>query len=202
LAGAHGMGSQYSFPVAVAYGFLPLTRQFCNSLGAEGAGIQIYFLSPTPFRTVMLAKNLLQTALFCFELALVTMIAIVRFGVPSPHLAIATFCWVLFALPANLAAGNLLSITMAYRMTLTRLAREQGSVGNGLLSLLFQLLIFLAGVAVYLPLAVTHHAALAAPVLLVLAGLSFMVYLRILSNVDQIAASRRETLMAAILRPA
>jgi ABC-2 type transport system permease protein len=193
---------QYAFPVAIAYGFLPLTRQFCNSLGAEGAGIQLYFLSPTPFRSVILAKNLLQVGLFCVELALVASVAVFRFGAPGPTLAIATFCWVLFALPANLAAGNVLSITLAYRMTFTRLSREQGSVGNGLLSLLIQLLVFALGVAVYVPLAHTHHAGLAAPVFLVLAAASVFVWLRVLANVGHMAANRREALMAMLVRPA
>ena len=126
----------------------------CNSLGMEGAGIQLYFLSPTPFRSVMLAKNFLQAALFCAEAVAMASIVVFRFGPPEPTLIAATICWVLFALPANLAAGNILSITLAYRMTLTRLSREQGSVGNGLLSLVIQLIIFLVGVAVYVPLGV------------------------------------------------
>ncbi len=197
-----GLSMHFVFPIAIAYGFLPLTRQFCNSLGTEGAGIQLYFLSPTPFRSVMLAKNLLQTGLFCLELALVATVAVFRFGAPPPTLAIATFCWVLFALPANLAAGNILSITLAYRMTLTRLSREQGSVGNGLLSLLVQFLIFAVGVAVYLPLAVTHRAWLAAPILLLLAAGSVLVWLRVLANVDRMANRRCEALMAALVRPA
>jgi ABC-2 type transport system permease protein len=197
-----GFSMQYVFPFAVAYGFLPLTRQFCNSLGTEGAGIQLYFLSPTPFRQVMLAKNVLQTGLFCVELALVAPIAVYRFGRPGPELALATLCWLLFALPANLAAGNVLSITMAYRMTLTRVSREQGSVGNGLLSLLIQLLIFAVGVAVYLPLAITDLAVFAAPVLLALAAGSFVAWLRILAKIDQMANERRESLMAVLVRPA
>ena len=192
----------FVFPIAIAYGFLPLTRQFCNSLGTEGAGIQIYFLSPTPFRSVMLAKNLLQIGLFCLELALVATLAVFRFGAPPPTLAIVTFCWVLFALPANLAAGNILSITLAYRMTLTRLSREQGSVGNGLLSLLIQLLIFLVGVAVYVPLVLTHHAILAGPLLLVLAAGSVLVWLRGLANVDGMVNRRREALIGTLVRPA
>ena len=196
------MPIHFVFPIAIAYGFLPLTRQFCNSLGTEGAGIQLYFLSPTPFRSVMLAKNLLQAGLFCLELALVATIAIFRFGPPPPTLAIATFCWVLFALPANLAAGNVLSITLAYRMTLTRLSREQGSVGNGLLSLLIQLSIFVVGVAIYLPLALTHHAILAGPILLILAAGSVWVWLRGLANVNGMANRRREALMATLVRPA
>ena len=77
----------FVFPIAIAYGFLPLTRQFCNSLGTEGAGIQLYFLSPTSFRIVMLAKNLLQIGLFCLELVLVATLAVFRFGAPPPTLA-------------------------------------------------------------------------------------------------------------------
>jgi ABC-2 type transport system permease protein len=192
----------FVFPIAIAYGFLPLTRQFCNSLGTEGAGIQIYFLSPTPFRSVMLAKNILQIGLFCLELTLVATIAVFRFGAPPPTLAITTFCWVLFALPANLAAGNFLSIALAYRMTLTRLSREQSSVGNGLMSLLIQLIIFLMGVAVYMPLALTRHAILAAPLLLVLAAGSVLVWLRGLANVDGMANRRREALIGTLVRPA
>jgi ABC-2 type transport system permease protein len=193
---------QFVFPIAIAYGFLPLTRQFCNSLGTEGAGIQLYFLSPAPFRNVMLAKNLVQTGLFCLELVLVATIAVFRFGAPAPTLAIATFCWVLFALPANLAVGNILSITLAYRMTLTRLSREQGSVGNGLLSLLIQLLIFLVGVAVYVPLVLIHRGLLAAPVLLLLAAGSVWSWWRGLANVDGMASRRREVLLATLVRPA
>jgi ABC-2 type transport system permease protein len=192
----------FVFPIAIAYGFLPLTRQFCNSLGTEEAGIQVYFLSPTPFRSVMLAKNLLQIGLFCLELVLVASVAVFRFGAPPPQLAIATFCWVLFALPANLAAGNILSITLAYRMTLTRLSREQGSVGNGLLSLLIQVIIFLVGVAVYVPLALTRHAILAGPLLLVLAAGSVLMWLRGLANVGGMANRRREVLLATLVRPA
>ncbi len=202
MRGDSGFSMQYAFPFAVAYGFLPLSRQFCNSLGTEGAGIQLYFLSPTPFRDVMLAKNVLQAGLFCAELALVGSIAVFRFGPPSSGLALATFCWVLFALPANLAAGNVLSITLAYRMTLTRVSREQGSVGNGLLSLLIQLTIFAVGVAVYLPLAILHHAGFAAPIFVALAGGSVMVWLRILTKVDRMANLRREALMSVLVRPA
>ena len=195
------MPIRFVFPLAIAYGFLPLTRQFCNSLGTEGAGIQLYFLSPTPFRSVMLAKNLLQTGLFCLELVLVATVAVIRFGAPPPTLAIATLCWVLFALPANLAAGNVLSITLAYRMTPARLSREQGSVGNGLLSLVIQLLIFLVGVAVYVPLAFIHRGLLAGPALLALAVGSVWIWMRGLANVDDMANRRRDALMATLVRP-
>jgi ABC-2 type transport system permease protein len=193
---------QVIFPIAIAYGFLPLTRIICNSLGGEGGGVQLYFLSPTPFRTVMLAKNILHTGLFCLEMLVAALIVIVRAGWPSPGLLLATLCWALFALPANLAIGNLLSITMAYRMTLTRLSREQGSVGNGLLSFLSQLLCVAIGAAVYLPLAATGRAQFATPIFLILAAIAFTAWLRLMRGIDGFAARRRERLIDTLLRAA
>jgi ABC-2 type transport system permease protein len=198
----HPSSMQYGFPIGVAYAFLPLTRQVCNSLGGEGAGIQLYFLSPTPFRTVMLSKNIFQLGLFLIELVLACSILIYRFGLPGPELALTTLCWLLFAVPANLAAGNILSITMAYRMTMTRVSREQGSVGNGLLSLLIQLLIFVVGAAIYVPLAFLEHKEFAAPILLLLAAVGVFVWRRGLSNVDRMAADRREALISVLTRQA
>ncbi len=197
-----GFAASYGLPMGVAYGFLGLTRLVYNSLGGEGAGIQLYFLAPTRFRTVMLAKNLVHLALFALELVVVCSIMVFRFGVPGTEILAATVCWLLFALPVQLAAGNVLSITMAYRMTLTRMSREQGSAGNGLLSLLIQLLVFGVGVAVYLPLAFTGHARLAAPVFLVLAVGGVFAWLRVLSNADRMAERRKEALIQSLARAA
>ncbi|AXC14631.1 hypothetical protein ACPOL_5383 [Acidisarcina polymorpha] len=202
LGGESSLLLRYMFPMAVAYGFLPLTRLVCNSLGGEGAGIQLYFLAPTPFHTVVLAKNILHVGLFGLQLLLVGTMVVFRFGLPAGQLAFATLCWLLFALPANLAAGNILSITMAYRMTLTRMSREQGSVGNGLMSLLIQMAIFAVGVAVYLPLAILGHAGWSIPVLLALAVLAVLFWLRVLGNVDRMVQVRREALMTALVRAA
>lgn len=195
-----GFAASYGLPLGVAYGFLGLTRLVYNSLGGEGAGIQLYFLSPTRFRTVMLAKNLVHLALFALELVVVCSIMVFRFGIPGTEILTATVCWLLFALPVQLAAGNVLSITMAYRMTLTRMSREQGSAGNGLLSLLIQLLVFGVGVAVYLPLSLTGHAQFAAPVFLVLGAGAVFAWLRVLSNADRMAARRKEALLESLAR--
>lgn len=198
----HSPVAQFAFPFAVAYGFLPLTRQVCNSLGGEGAGIQLYFLSPTPFRTIMLAKNLFQVSLFLVELTLVCLIVFSKYGPPGARIALLTLCWLLFALPANLAVGNILSIALAYRMTMTRVSREQGSIGNGLLSLLTQIVIFAVGAVVYLPLAYFGHSELAGPILLMFAAGAVFFWLRGLSNVDRMAAHRRESLIANLTRQA
>lgn len=197
-----GFGGEYALPVGVAYSFLGLTRFVYNNLGGEGAGIQLYFLSPTPFRKVMLAKNIVHTIIFAAELVLVCAIVGFRSGIPEPQILIATFCWLLFAVPVQLAIGNILSITMPYRMNMTRMSREQGAAGNGLLSVLIELLVFAVGAAVYVPLKLTGHAAFAAPILLVLAAGSILFWLRVLANSGTMVDARKESLIANLYRAA
>lgn len=196
----HEYAAHYALPLGVAYGFLGLTRLIGNSLGGEGAGIQLYFLSPTPFRTVMLAKNLLQIGLFGVELILVCVIVGLRFGFPGPLIIAVTVCWLLFALPVQLAVGNILSISMAYRMTLTRFSRESGSMGNGLLSLLTQLLVCAVGAGIFFSFAHFGHAGLAIPALLGLAIVAFAAWFRGLARLDRMANQRRDTLIATLVR--
>lgn len=200
--GAHGpgFGGQFALPIGVAYGFLGLTRFIYNNLGGEGAGIQIYFLSPAPFRKVLLAKNIVHLGIFLVELILVCSIVVLRSGLPSPQMLAVTVCWLLFAIPTQLAVGNILSITMAYRMNMTRMSREQGAAGNALLAILTQFLVFGVGIAVYLPLDATGHAVLAAPVLLVLAAGSFFLWWRVLANSSEMLLARRELLIANLYR--
>jgi ABC-2 type transport system permease protein len=205
IAGGPGLADnplarQFALPIGVVYCFLPLTRQVCNSFGGEGTGIQLYFLSPAPIRMVMLAKNLLQVGLFGLEVLLATSIILYRVGRPPLDTVLLTLSWLAFALPLELAAGNVLSLTMAYRMTLTRLSREQGATGNGLLALLVQLVVFGVGAGVYFMLAHFDRVGLAPVVLLLLAVGSVFAWLRVMASVDGLANRRRESLIATLAR--
>lgn len=198
--GMMGFAREYALPLGVAYSFLGLTRFIYNNLGGEGSGVQLYFLSPTPFRDIMLGKNIVHTLIFLLELALVCAIVVFRAGVPGAQILAVTFCWLVFAVPAQLAMGNILSITMAYRMNMTRMSREQGAGGNTLLSMLIQLVVFAVGAAVYIPLKATGHEGMAAPVLLLLAAGSIWFWLRTLANAGAMVAARKETLVATLYR--
>ena len=198
--GQTGGVGRFALPIGAAYGFLGLTRLVYNSLGGEGAGVQLYFMSPTPMRTVMLAKNLVQFTLFLFELAVVVGIVVARFGLPDSRMLALTACWLLFALPVQLAAGNLLSINLAYRMTLTRLSREQGAAGNGLLSLLIQLVIVATGAGVYFGLHFVGHGDTTVWVFLAFAVAGLALWLRVLSNADRMAMRRRDALIESLAR--
>ncbi len=148
----------------------------------------------------MLGKNLFQIGLFSVELTLVSAIVWFRFGMPGPRLLAATFCWLLFALPVQLALGNVLSIQMAYRMTLTRMSRERGSLSNALMSLLIQILVAAVGAGIFFSLSHLGHAEWAAPVFLALAVGGTIGWLRGLSSVDRMANDRREALMDSLVR--
>jgi ABC-2 type transport system permease protein len=193
---------EYALPFGVAYSFLGLTRFIYNNLGGEGAGVQLYFLSPTPFRKVMLGKNIVHTLIFVVELVLVSIIVAYRAGMPSAEILAVTLAWLLFAVPAQLAMGNVLSITMAYRMNMARMAREPGSLGNSLLSLVVQGLVFGVGAAVYVPLNASGHSGLAVPVLLALAVGSFWLWQWTLARAAGMVASQKESLVATLYKAA
>ena len=198
----HYISQQFSLPLANAYGFLGLTRFLYNNLGAEGAGIQLYFISPTPFRKVLLGKNVVHIGIFCLESAMVSTLVIFRTGLPDPHMILLTACWLVFALPVQLAAGNYMSMTMPYRINFARMGRGSGSAGNDLLSLLFEVLVVVVGAAVYILLRVLGHPDLAAPVFLILAAGSIFNWLHILNRSGKILAARKENLVTTLYKTA
>ncbi len=171
-----------------------------NNLGAEGTGIQMLFLSPTPIRKVLLAKNLFHGALFVAVAFLAGVLTTLRLGQPEWTLLAATGAWVLFALPTNLAAGNLLSLTMPYRVNLGRISRQKGSQASALVSMLIQAAVIGAGVAVLTICTFFKERWLAAPCLLVMAGASLAVWMRVLARADSIANRNRDNLIGTLAK--
>ena len=195
-----GRPFQLAFPLCVCYALLGFTQMIFNNLGAEGTGIQMLFLSPTPIRSVLLAKNLLHGVLFCIVAILAGVFAMLRLGVPEPAVAAATAAWVLFALPANLAAGNLLSLTMPYRVNLGRISRQRGSQASALVSMLIQMIVMGCGVGV-LELCNYFGRRWLAPIcLLALSGLAGVIWMRVLANADSLANKNRENLIATLAK--
>lgn len=195
-----GFRFTYALPLGLIWAFLGLTRLISNNLGAEGEGIQFFFLAPTPMRTVILGKNLLHFTLFLLESAVIAAIVLFRVGTPEASIAVATLAWMLFAVPANFAVGNLLSIKMPYRVNLARIRRETGALGNGLTSMAAQFSIIAVGVVVLGGSATIGHPWFAAPILLALAVISLAAYLRILSRVDTLVTARRDALALEIMK--
>lgn len=191
---------ELAFPLCVCYALLGFTQMIFNNLGSEGTGIQMLFLSPTPIRKVLLAKNLMHGALFLVVAFLAGIFAALRLGEPDLVLLAITAAWVLFALPANLAAGNLLSLTMPYRVNLGRVSRQRGSQASALVSMLVQVLVMGCGFVVFELCAYFKERWLAAPCLLVLSGAAFVAWTRVLAHADSLANRNRDHLIATLAK--
>lgn len=187
-------------PMCIAYALLGFTQLIYNNLGAEGPGIQLIFFSPTPMRTVMLAKNIFHGALFCVIALAAGTVAALRLGTPNAAWLWATGAWVVFALPAHLAAGNIFSLTMPHRINLGRIGRQRGGRATALLAMLVQVVILAVGAAVIALCALTKHIWIATPLLLALSVPAFLAWMRVLANADAMAGRRRDELITALAK--
>jgi ABC-2 type transport system permease protein len=190
----------YAFPLCVAYALLGFTGLFYNNLGAEGAGIQLLFLSPTPIRTVLLAKNLLHSALFVLVGFAAGVLSCLRLGVPPFVVLADTVAWLVFALPCNLAAGNILSLTTPYRIHPGRITRPAGAQANTLPAMLIQLGVLGIGVLVFWFCWSLKNRWLPVPIFLVLAVGASFVWMRVLHYSDDNANQRRDSLIATLMK--
>jgi ABC-2 type transport system permease protein len=186
--------------VSLAYAIVGFTQLFYNNLGPEGVGIQILFLSPTPIRTVILAKNLFHASLFLVDAVLVCIVASLRLGWPSPASLLVAWAWLFFALPVHLAAGNLVSLNMPYRMNLGKMTRQRGSQGSALISMLIQAAVLGIGAGIFTLCSYFGNAWVAVPIFLLLAAGAIFAWMRVLANVGRIANQRRETLISTLAR--
>jgi ABC-2 type transport system permease protein len=186
--------------IGLAYALVGFTQLLYNNLGAEGAGIQVLFLSPTPIRTVLLAKNLFHALLFAIDAALVCVISSLRYGSADWVALAAIVAWLLFALPVHLAAGNAFSIVMPYRVNLGRISRQKGSQANALLSLAVQVGVLGVGGGILAACAFFNHLWIAVPVFLVLAVGAVLVWLRLLPRFEAMAYARRDDLIATLVK--
>jgi ABC-2 type transport system permease protein len=189
-----------AFPLCLAYAMLGFTRVLSNNLGTEGAGIQVLFLSPTPIRTVLLAKNIFHAILFGLVATLAGVLAILRLGRPGNAVLASSVALLLFALPLQLAAGNVFSITMPYRVNPGRITRQGGSSASALLSLLVQLAVLAIGAAVFGICMMEGRLWLAVPILLALSGVAVYAWMRVLRNADTMANQNRDSLIATLAK--
>ncbi len=190
----------FAIPLSVAYALLGFTGLFYNNLGAEGAGIQLLFISPTPIRTVLLAKNLLHSILFVLVGFAAGLLSCLRLGVPPLVVLADTGAWLIFALPCNLAAGIIFSLTMPYRINPGRITRPAGAQANTLPAALIQLGVLGVGVFVFGLCWSLKNRWLPVPIFFALAVGALFVWMRILHYSDDNANQHRDSLIATLMK--
>jgi ABC-2 type transport system permease protein len=198
--GASGPVFPLALPLCILYAQLGFTALFFNNMGTEGAGIQLYFLSPTPIRSVLLAKNIFHSLLYAVVVTLAGCAACLRLGVPDNVVLAATAAWLLFMLPCNLAAGNVLSLTMPYKINPGRIGKQRGSQASAMVSLLVQALELGVGALVFGLCRLFENPWLSVPIFLVLAAGAVYGWLRVLGNAENLAYRRRDALVEVLVK--
>jgi len=192
--------AEFAFPIGAAYSLLILTNLVYNSFGADAVGMQFFFVSPVPFREVLLGKNLACALVLALETSLVWLAACFLYRPPSPEITLVTITGLAFALLVNVSVGNLLSIYTPKKIDYSAFGKQRASTITVFASLGVQ------GLAAGL-IALTLLAArtfgkiwMAAVVFLILAALASIGYFAVLKRADGIALTRREAMLAELCR--
>jgi len=201
--GGHGTLASlpdWAFPVGSAYALLMLTNIVYNSFGSDGGGLQFFLIAPVPMRDVLFAKNISHTAVLAINTTLVFVATSFLYGPPRPDIVFVTLAALLFALPLNLSAGNLMSVYSPKRYDLAAFGRQRATSATALVGMLVQALV--VGIS-FLVIFAAHHFGrlwLAGVAFFPLAAVSFLVYWLILNKAARAAVDRREVLVAEICR--
>ncbi len=191
---------ELTFPLGAAYSLLLLTNLSYNNFGADGSGMQFFFASPVRFRQIMAGKNLAHAAIFTLEVILVWLGTSLLYRPPSLQATLATFAAILFALPIDLAAGNLFSIYSPTRIEAGVFGRQRASLTTVLASFGVRAVLF-GGAALMLWLPRRYGiSSLVAPAFLLPAVLACLAYAAALNHVDRIALDHRETMISQLGR--
>jgi len=198
--GTSGRFGSFVFPAAVAYSLLGVSILSYNCLGMDGSGIQFYFLSPTRLRDIFLAKNIIGFLLSFIELVLIFAVISLTARPPSLLISLATFCWLLFAVFANGAVGNLRSLAAPKKIDLSKISRKQTSQLSALIAIGIVAACFAIGYGGVLLANSFNLPWLMVPFFLALAVASFLFYLHVLNRIDAIALDHREDLVEELCK--
>jgi ABC-2 type transport system permease protein len=192
--------STYAFPVGVAYALLILTNLVYNSLGAEGGGVQIYYVAPVRFRDVLLGKNLVHAAIMGIETVVLWFAARMMFGPMPLGIVLITIAALLFAATVNFAVGDCLSLLSPKKIDFAVFGKQRAAGTTVFAGLIAQAIAF---GFVALGFALAHHFGqfwIAVVMNLAFAAVAIAAYIIVLGRIDGLARHRREAIISELLR--
>jgi ABC-2 type transport system permease protein len=190
----------WAFPIGAAYAMLILTNIVYNCFGADGGGLQLYVTAPVRLRDVFLAKNLAHSAILALAIAGVLVATIALYRPPSLAITFGTAVAILFALPLNLAIGNLMSVYSPKKYDFSAFNRQRATGATALVSMGVEVVIVAIAIGVFFLARFLHRVWLAGFMFLPLAAISIFAYWLILKMAERRALERREILIAEICR--
>ena len=192
--------SPWVFPGAMAYALLGVVPVSFNAFGLDATGAQFYFLAPIRLRDVMLAKNVLNTALALFEIVAIFGLITYISGLPPTSVVVDTLLWAVATLALELTVGNYRSISSPKKIDPSRTTQKQASQMSALISI--GILMASGGIGFSLvTLGETFHMAWAASLaLLALAVGAAFTYRSNLENMDRYALAHRESMFEELCK--
>jgi ABC-2 type transport system permease protein len=191
---------ELGFPIGAAYTLLLLTNLVYNNFGADGGGIQFFFVSPARFRQIILGKNLTHVAVLVIEMAVVWTGVALLFRRPSFGVTVATIAGMLFATPLNLSIGNLMSLYSPKRIESGTFGRQRASQLTVLISFGVQIVVVALGATGFALAKYYRDIWIATGLFITLAAVSIAIYTMVLGRVDVLARQRREVLAAELCK--
>jgi ABC-2 type transport system permease protein len=190
----------WAFPIGAAYAMLILTNIVYNSFGADGGGLQLFITAPVRVRDVFFAKNLAHSTVLALAIAAVLIATISLYRPPSIAVTLGTLCALLFALPLNLAIGNLMSLYSPKKYDFSAFNRQRATGVTALVTMGVEITIVAVATGVFFLARFLHRVWLAGVMFLPLAAISLAFYWFILNLAARRALERREILIAEICR--
>jgi ABC-2 type transport system permease protein len=190
----------FGFPIGATYALLVLTNLIYNNFGADGGGIQFLFALPVRFRQIVFAKNLAHLTVLAIELLLVWSAVFFFYRPPRFDITVATIAAMLFAVPVNFSAGNLLSIYSPKKIEFSTFGRQRASQTTILISFLVQIVVFGTAILVFSFAPQYGGYWPAAIIFLLLAAVTCSGYVLLLNRMDSMALGRRELMISELSR--
>lgn len=195
-----GRAPNFAFPIGAAYALLMLTNLIYNNFGADGVGVQFFFMSPVRFREIVRAKNLVHATILAVEMILLWAAVCLMYSPPSAWYTVTTIAAVLFAAPMNMTVGNLLSIYTPKKFDFGTFGRQRAANTTAFASLGVQAAVIALGGGTFAIGFFLHRLWISTVLLLALAVVAFISYNLVLNRIDRIALDHRETLITELSR--
>lgn len=190
----------YAFPVAVAYALFILTNIIYNSMGADGGGVQMYFVAPVRFRDVLLGKNLAHATIMAVQTAILWIATRLMFGPTPAGIMIATLAALIFVATVDFALGDCLSLLTPKKMDFSTFGKQRAAGTTVLVSFLAQGAVF--GLVALSFLIARHFREfwIAVAINLAFAAIALSGFAILLGRIDALARNRREAIIGELMR--
>ncbi|MFZ0305101.1 MAG: hypothetical protein WAL75_20590 [Terracidiphilus sp.] len=197
--GAAARHVEYFLPTALGYVLLGLVGSFYNVFGADGTGVQLYFMAPVQMSSVIVAKNMTQLTLVGVEVAAAWSLVVLLAQNHIPlSVQVAAGLWLIFFVATNLAFGTLRSIQAPRRYIPGQSRQLKQTTPTNRTSGLLVLAVLIGGLIVQAPVTFAAHYFhlpwLGAAVFSVLAAGAVGLYILLLRSAESLTLKYRDRL--------